>query len=78
MAKYSMIKYRFGRDEYGVWPNTYYVHIKEQRAWSRESLKEQKRVDEQSHVNSQPGIRKKSLGHVIDFKFNSRVGNLTL
>ena len=78
-----MIKYRYGRDEYGVWPNTYYVHIKEQRAWSRDSLKEQKRVplkqvDEQSHVNSQPGIRKKSLGHVIDFKFNSRVGNLTL
>ena len=57
-----MIKYRFGRDEYGVWPNTYYAHIKEQRAWSRESFKEQKRatlkqVVEQSHENSQQGIR---------------------
>ena len=45
--------------EYG---RIHYVHIKEQRAWSRESLKEQKRaplkqVVEQSHENSQQGIR---------------------
>ena len=38
------------------------LHNKEQRAWSRESLKRQKRVplkqvDEQSHENSQQGIR---------------------
>ena len=45
------------------------LHNKEQRAWSRESLKRQKRVplkqvDEQSHENSQQGIRRKSWGHV--------------
>ena len=38
------------------------TYIKEQRSWSRESLKEQKRVllkqvDEQSHENSQQGIQ---------------------
>ena len=48
--------------EYGRLHITY---INEQRSLSRESLKEKKRVllkqvDEQSHVNSQPGIRKKS------------------
>ena len=45
------------------------LHNKEQRAWSRESLNGQKRVplkqvDEQSHENSQQGIRRKSWGHV--------------
>ena len=50
--------------EYGQLHNI--THIKEQRAWSRESLKEQKQVplkqvDEQSYVNSQPGIQKKVL-----------------